>query len=113
VALGAVLQRARGRELSLPVQPGAIVAGLGALSTLLILYRIVHHPSGNGSEGTGPNHVSYSYGIEIGIWLALLAAATITYGGYLAMQAEGTPAVDAAPAPGPPASDVDEGRGLA
>ena len=30
--------------------PGAawasIVAGLGALSTLLILYRIIHHPSG-------------------------------------------------------------------
>lgn len=28
-------------------------------------------------------------GIKIGIWLGLLAAAAITYGGYLAMQQEG------------------------
>jgi hypothetical protein len=89
VALGVVLQRGRRRELSLPVQPGAIVAALGALSTVLILYRIIHHPSGSGSEGAGIERYSYSFGIELGIWLALLAAATITYGGYLAMQAEG------------------------
>jgi len=130
VALGAVVQRARGREPRLPMQSGVIVAGLGALSTVLILYRIVHHPSGSGSEGAGVNRYSYSFGIELGIWLALLAAATIAYGGYLAMQAEDTSLADeregsasapddppiapaGAPAPGPPASDVDEGRGLA
>jgi hypothetical protein len=112
------------------MQSGVIVAGLGALSTVLILYRIVHHPSGSGSEGAGVNRYSYSFGIELGIWLALLAAATIAYGGYLAMQAEDTSLADeregsasapddppiapaGAPAPGPPASDVDEGRGLA
>ena len=94
VALGTVFQRARRRELSLPVKTGAIVAGLGALSTLLILYRIVHHPSGSGSEGAGLNRYSYSFGIELGIWLALLAAAAIAYGGYLAMQAEGTSFAD-------------------
>jgi hypothetical protein len=94
VALGTVLQRARRREPSLPVQLGAIVAGLGALSTVLIFYRIVHHPSGSGSEGVGLEHFTFSYGIKIGIWLALLAAAAITYGGYLAMQAEGTSLAD-------------------
>lgn len=94
VALGVVLQRARRREPRLPVPRGVLVAGLGALSTLLILYRIVHHPGGSGSEGAGPNRYSYSFGIEIGIWLALLAAATITYGGYLAMRAEGTSLAD-------------------
>jgi hypothetical protein len=99
VALGTVVLRGRRRELSLPVPPGAIVAGLGALSTVLILYRIVHHPSGSGSEGAGINRYSYSYGIEIGIWLALLAAAAIAYGGYLALQAESA---------GPPVSNSDK-----
>jgi len=32
----------------------------------------------------------YSYGIKIGIWLGLIAAAVITYGGYLGMQEQGT-----------------------
>jgi hypothetical protein len=90
VALGAVALRAGQRELSLSVEPSAIIAGLGALSTLLILYRIIHHPSGGSSGGVGLTHFSYSYGIKIGIWLGLIAAAAITYGGYLGMQAEGT-----------------------
>jgi hypothetical protein len=86
VALGAVVLRAGQRELSLPVQPSVIIAGLGALSTLLILYRILHHPSASASFGT----FHTSVGIKIGIWLGLIAAAAITYGGYLAMQDEGT-----------------------
>jgi hypothetical protein len=94
VALGAVALRAGQRELSLPVQPSVIIAGLAALSTLLILYRIIHHPSGGASGGAGLDHFSYSYGIKIGIWLGLIAAAAITYGGYLAMQAEGTSLAD-------------------
>jgi hypothetical protein len=94
VALGAVVLRAGQRELSLPVQPSVIIAGLGALSTILIVYRIVHHPSGGSSGGIGLEHFSYSYGIKIGIWLGLIAAAVITYGGYLAMQAEGTSLAD-------------------
>ncbi len=94
VALGAVALRAGQRELSLPVQPSVIIAGLAALSTLLILYRIVHHPSGGSSGGAGLDHFSYSYGIKIGIWLGLIAAVAITYGGYLAMQDEGTSLAD-------------------
>jgi hypothetical protein len=87
VAVGAVVLAAGQRELNSPVQLSVIVAGLGALSTLLILYRIIHHPSGGGGSFGG---VSYSYGIKFGIWLGLIAAAAITYGGYLSMQAEGT-----------------------
>lgn len=86
VALGAVVLVATQRKLSLPIQPSVIVAGLGALSTLLILYRIIHHPSGGSSFGG----VEASYGIKIGIWLGLIAAAVITYGGYLEMKEEGT-----------------------
>jgi hypothetical protein len=78
------------QKLELPVKPSVIVAGLGALSTLLILYRVIHHPSGGTSGTIAGVHYSSSYGIKIGIWLGLIAAAAITYGGYLAMQSEGT-----------------------
>jgi hypothetical protein len=94
VALGVVAATAAQRELDSPVQLSVVVAGLGALSALLILYRIVHHPSASASGGVGLTHFSYSYGIKIGIWLGLIAAAVVTYGGYLAMQAEGTSLAD-------------------
>jgi hypothetical protein len=86
VAIGAVVLVAGQRKLDIPMQPSAIVAGLGALSTLLILYRIIHHPSG----GASFNGASFSYGIKIGIWLGLIASVAITYGGYLMMSEEGT-----------------------
>jgi hypothetical protein len=86
VALGAVVVIAGQRKLESPVQPSVIVAGLGALSTVLILYRIIHHPTANASVGA----FHASVGIKIGIWLGLIAAAAITYGGYLKMQDEGT-----------------------
>jgi hypothetical protein len=85
VALGSVVMVAGEKKLDAPVSLGAIVAGLGALSTLLIFYRIVHHPSDSVSFGT----FHASYGIKIGIWLGLIAALVITYGGYLQMQHEG------------------------
>jgi hypothetical protein len=90
VALGAVALVATRRELNSPVQPGVLIAGLGALSTLLILYRIVHHPHASVNFGA----IHSSYGIKIGIWLGLIAAGIVTYGGYLAMQAEGTSLAD-------------------
>jgi hypothetical protein len=88
VALAAVLLVATQRKLELPLKPGAIVAGLGALSTALIFYRIVHHPTA--SANIGSFHASA--GIKIGIWLGLVAAAAITYGGYLATQEDAAPA---------------------
>jgi hypothetical protein len=90
VALGSVALVASQRKLELPVQPGVVVAGLGALSTVFILYRIIHHPTASASFGG----FHASVGIKIGIWLGLIAAAIITYGGYLAMQDEGTSLAD-------------------
>ena len=86
VAIGAVVLVTFERKLELPVKPSALVAGLGALSTLLILYRIIHHPSGGASFAGA----SFSYGIKVGIWLGLIAAAAVTYGGYLMMSEEGS-----------------------
>jgi hypothetical protein len=61
---------------------------------ILILYRIVHHPSGGAGGAVGAVHVSFSYGIKLGIWLGLIAAVGVTYGGYLGMQDEGTSLAD-------------------
>lgn len=79
---------------AMPVSMSAIVAGLGILSTLLILYRIIDPPS--------------EAGREYGVFLGLLAAIGIAYGGWLAMQEEGTTFGDQtgrAGDPGPPPSD--------
>jgi hypothetical protein len=92
VALVAVAVASGALKFESPVQLSVIVAGLGGLSTLLILYRIVHHPSASASYGS----FHASVGIKIGIWLGLIAAAALTYGGHLAMQAEGN---------GPPVSN--------
>jgi hypothetical protein len=89
VALAVVALVAMGRKLELPVSPAAVVTVLGAVSTLLILYRIIHHPTASASVGS----FHASAGIKLGIWLGLIAAAAITYGGYLALQ--GAPAAPA------------------
>lgn len=90
VAIGAVAVVAGQVKLETPVKPSVLVAGLGALSTLLIFYRIVHHPTASASVG----NFHAQAGIKIGIWLGLIAAAGITYGGYLAMSDEGTSLAD-------------------
>jgi hypothetical protein len=94
-ALAAVLLVATQTRLGLPLKVGSIVAGLGALSTVLIFYRIVHHPTASASFGG----FHASAGIRIGIWLGLVAAAAITYGGYLATQEEDAPAPAAGETP--------------
>jgi len=69
-----------------PVSLNAVVAVLGGLSVLFILYRIIDPPGASESFGG----VSVDVGRQIGVFLGLLAAAGITYGGYRAMQEEGT-----------------------
>jgi hypothetical protein len=59
----------------------AVVAILGIVSVLLILYRIIDPPDTDFSGiGVDP---------AVGIFLGLVAAAGIAYGGYRAMQEEG------------------------
>jgi hypothetical protein len=85
VGFGAALASSAAYKLEGPVQLGALVFGLGTLSCVLILYRIVHHPGANAS-GHG---LQIHYGIKFGIWLGLLAALAIAGGGYLQLLAEG------------------------
>jgi hypothetical protein len=68
-----------------PISLNAVIAALGGLSVLMILYRIVDPP---GSSESFPG-VSIDISPELGIFLGLLAAAGIAYGGYAAMKEEG------------------------
>jgi hypothetical protein len=61
-------------SVSYPVAGSAVTTGVGALALVVIAYRIID-PPGNGDVGR-----------EIGAWLSLVAAAGITFGGYLGMQ---------------------------
>lgn len=74
IALAAI--SATATKVNLPVALSAIVAGLGILTTLLVLYRVI--------DPVGELDRSY------GLFLGLLAAAGIAYGGWTAMQDEGT-----------------------
>ena len=83
-AIGVALIRLTDADLEPPVSLNAIVAALGGLAFLLILYRIVFPP--DFAEFGG---VSVDATLKFGIFLGLLAAAGIAYGGYSAMREEG------------------------
>jgi hypothetical protein len=67
-----------------PFPASTAVAVLGAISVLLILYRIID-PPGGGNFG----NISVDVSPAFGIFISLIAAAGITYGGYRAMEEEG------------------------
>jgi hypothetical protein len=74
-----------------PVSLNVAVAVLGGISVLLVLYRIIFPPSFGSFGG-----VSADGTVEFGIFLGLVAAIGIAYGGYRGMQEEGTSFSDAA-----------------
>jgi hypothetical protein len=82
VSVGVAAIDMTGASVSLPVAGSAVVTGVGALAFLLVLYRIIDPPGGEG------------VGREFGVWLGLIATAGITYGGYVGMQEEGTSFTD-------------------
>jgi hypothetical protein len=90
-AVGVALIRLTDADLEPPVSLNAIVAGLGGLAVLLILYRIIDPPGGGSFGG-----VSVDITLKFGIFLGLIAAAGIAYGGYSAMREEGLTFGDAA-----------------
>ena len=76
VAVALAVSTAMARTVALPVAASAITTGLGILSTLLILYRIIDPP--------------FDATRKIGVFLGLIAAAGVAYGGWQSMQEEGT-----------------------
>lgn len=106
VALGVAVVRLTDAVLELPVSMNAIVAVLGSIAFLLILFRIVFPPDFGSFGG-----VTVDATLKFGVFLGLLAAAGIAYGGYSAMREEGETFGDTAdrlqgggqpPAGGPP-----------
>jgi hypothetical protein len=84
VALAVAVIRLSDAIVEPPFSINAAVAILGGLSVLFILYRIIDPPLDTGDfSGVDVSRA-------IGVYLGLLAAAGITYGGYRAMQEEGT-----------------------
>jgi hypothetical protein len=83
LAVGVAVIRVTDADLELSISLNAIVAAGGALAVLLILYRIFD-PPGFGLPGVGVDTT-----LRLGIFLGLVAAAGIAYGGYSAMREEG------------------------
>ena len=74
-AVGLAVMKAYGQSLELPISPSVIVTGLGGLSLLFVLYRVVSPPS----------HTS----VKFGIFISLVGAAVTTFGGWQSMQESG------------------------
>lgn len=84
VAVAVAIIRLSDALVEPPVSLNAVAAVLGAVSVLLILYRIIDPPFD--TEGVPGIDISPA----IGAFLGLIAAAGIAYGSYRAMQEEGT-----------------------
>ncbi|MFL5900266.1 MAG: hypothetical protein ACJ75S_03625 [Solirubrobacterales bacterium] len=90
-AVGLALLRLTDSTYEPPVPASTVVAVLGAISVLLILFRIIDPPSFGSIGG-----VSYDATLKVGIFLGLISAGGIAYGGYSAMREEGITFGDAA-----------------
>ena len=77
IAVGVALARAAGAmPANLPAPVGTIVLGAGALAVLIVLFRLLVPPDG------GIDELDVSR--KIGVFLGLLAAAGVAFGGYTA-----------------------------
>jgi uncharacterized membrane protein YfcA len=94
---------ATGSRVDLPVTLSAVTTALGVIAFVILLIYLISPPS---YSVTGFGSVSLDR--KVGIWLGLIATVGVALGGYMAMQEEGTAAVDAsrsrrpAPPPGAP-----------
>jgi hypothetical protein len=83
VAIGLAVLTMTQRTVALPLSASVLVTALGALSTLLILYRLINEP---GFELGIPDSLIT---IKFGAYLGLLSAAAIAFGGFMSMRDEG------------------------
>jgi hypothetical protein len=93
-AIALPLMSATQATVDIPVALSAIVALLGAISVVLILFRIISPPDfdipGTVDIGFGEVDQGVETTRKFGVFLGLLAAIGVTIGGWLAMQDEGT-----------------------
>jgi hypothetical protein len=91
VIVALVMAGQRLADTKLPVPMSVLVTMLGTISVLLILFRIVDPPTLTSFGG-----VSIDATLKVPIFLGLIAAGGIAYGGYTTMQEEGITFADAA-----------------
>jgi hypothetical protein len=87
VAVGAALLRVTGSDWKPVIPPGAAVFVLGLLAALLILIRMISPPELAPSALAG---AEFPTSLQLPIFVALVAALGIAYGGWRAMGQEGT-----------------------
>ncbi|MDQ6751310.1 MAG: hypothetical protein M3Z33_11230, partial [Actinomycetota bacterium] len=93
-ALGLVVLVTSQRSVALPIAGSVIVTALGGLAVLLILFRIVSKPDVCAAGFCAGNLLDRS--LKFGVFLGLIGAAGIVFGGLRAMRDEGTSFGDAA-----------------
>jgi hypothetical protein len=83
VAIGVAVLRGLNRMPEMPYPPATLVAGAGGLALLLVLFRLIDTPVDTGGvEGVDVSR-------KFGLFLGLVAAAGVAYGGWRAMQDSG------------------------
>jgi hypothetical protein len=92
VAIGLAVARLADVALPPDLPVATIVTGAGVLAVLLVLYRIIDVP-GPDIPAIVQNNIDF--GRKIGLFLGLLAAGGVAYGGYLSMGE--SPATENAP----------------
>jgi hypothetical protein len=85
VALVNAFLRLSDSDYEPPISMNVAVTVLGGLSALLVLFRIVFPPSFGSFGG-----ITVDANLKFGIFLGLLTAAGIAFGGWKAMQEEGS-----------------------
>jgi hypothetical protein len=84
IAIAIAVLKATNRLPEIGVPASTILTIAGGLALLLILYRTIDTPvDTHGVQGIDVSR-------KLGLWLGLLSAAALTYGGWRAMQEEGT-----------------------
>lgn len=96
LAVGVAGARLAGVDLPPDLPVGTIVAGAGALAVLLILFRILDVP---GPDIPSAVESNIDFGRKIGLFLGLVAASGVAYGGYRALSE--TPSAASTPPPAP------------
>lgn len=86
-AIALAFMAAGQQSVNLPVALSAVVAALGILATVLVLFRILSPPDFGVSSDALDGGADI--GRKIGVFLGLIASAGIAYGGWVSMQQEG------------------------
>lgn len=86
IAVAVAVMKALNVMPNLPAAPSMIVLALGGLAVILVLFRILSIPD----EGAG-DLPGVDVGRSYGVFIALLAAAGVTLGGWLSWNEDGKP----------------------